>query len=51
MSAKSSGWCGGAFWRVYRESSMRSLTFSVVAQKKAADYTYSMGIDRWKPTS
>ena len=28
-----------------------SLTVSVVAQKKAADSTYPMGIDRWNATS
>ena len=34
-----------------RDSSMRSLTVSVVVQKKAADSTYPIGIDRWKPIS
>ena len=30
---------------------MRSFTVYVVAQKKAEDSTYLMGIDRWNPTS
>ena len=51
MSAKYSRWCGGAVWRVERVSSVLSLTVLVVAQKKAADSTYPMGIDRWNPTS
>ena len=34
-----------------RVSSVLSLTASVVAQKKAADSTYSMDIDRWNHTS
>ena len=32
-------------------SRARYLTVSVVYQKKAADYTYPMGIGRWNPTS
>ena len=51
VSAKSSRWCGGAVWRLARVSSVLSLTVLVVAQKKAADYTYSMGIHRWNPNS
>ena len=51
MSAKSSMWCGGAVWRVERVSIVLSLAVSVVAQKKAADSTYLIGIDRWNPTS
>ena len=38
-------------WRMERVSSARSLTVLVVAQKKAADSTYPMGIERWNPTS
>ena len=38
-------------WRVERVSSVMSLNVLVVAQKKAADSTYSMGIDKWNPTS
>ena len=30
---------------------MRSVTVSVVAQKKSAVSTYPMGMDRWKTTS
>ena len=51
VSAKYSRWCGGAVWRVEMVSSVLSLTVSVVAQKKAADSTYSMDIDRWNHTS
>ena len=51
VSAKSSRWCCGALWRMERVSSVRSLTVSVVAQKKAADYIYPMGVERWNPTS
>ena len=51
VSAKSSRWCGGVVWRVDRVSSARSLTVSAVAQKKAADSTYPMGIKRWNPIS
>ena len=51
VSAKSSRCCGGAVCRVERVSIGLSLTVLVVAQKKAADSTYPMGIDRWKPTS
>ena len=43
--------CGGAVLRWGRVSSVRSLTVSVVAQKKAADSTYPMGIERWNTTS
>ena len=50
VSAKSLRWCGGAVWHMERVSSVLSLTVSVVAQKKAADYTYPIGIDRWNPT-
>ena len=39
VSSKSSRWCGGVVWRVERVFSVLSLTVSVVAQKKAADYT------------
>ena len=46
VSARFSRWCGGAVWRMERVSSDRSLTVSVVAQKKAADYTYPMGIEK-----
>ena len=49
--ARFSRWWGGAVWRVERVSRARSLTVLVVAQKKAADYTYPMGIERWYPTS
>ena len=38
-------------WRVERASSVWSLTILVFAQKKAADYTYPMGIERCNPTS
>ena len=38
-------------WRVERVLSVWSLTVSVVAQKKVADSTYPMGIERWNPTS
>ena len=51
MSAKSSRWCDGAVWGMERVSSVLSFTISVVAQKKAADSTYTMGIDRWNPAS
>ena len=51
MSARCSRRWGGAVWCMERVSSLRSLTVSVVAQKKAADSTYPMGIDRWDPTS
>ena len=44
--ARFSRWCGGAVWRVERVSSVRSLIFSVVAQKKAVDSTYPIGIER-----
>ena len=50
VSAKSLRWCSGTVWRVERVSSVQSLTVLVVAQKKAADYTYLMGIERWNPT-
>ena len=46
LSARFSRWCGGAVWRIERVSSVRSLTVLVVAQKKAADSTYPMGIER-----
>ena len=49
VSAKSLMFCGGAVWRMERVSSVLSLTVSVVAQKKAADSMYPMGIDRWNP--
>ena len=51
VSAKSSRWYGGAVWRVVKVSSVLSLTVLVVAQKKAADSTYPMGMYRWNPTS
>ena len=51
MSAKSSRWCGGTIWCVERVSCVLYLNISVVAQKKAADSTYPMGIYRWNPTS
>ena len=51
VSAKSSRWCNGAVWRMERVLSVRSLTVLVVAQKKAADSTYPMGIERWNPRS
>ena len=50
FSARFSRWWGGAVWRVDRVSSAQSLTVSVVAQKKAADSTYPLGIDRLNPT-
>ena len=50
VSARFSRWWGGAVWRVERVSRARYLTVSVVAQKKAADSTYPMGIERWNPT-
>ena len=46
VSARYSRWCGGAVWRVERMSIVRSFTVSVVAQKKAADSTYPVGIER-----
>ena len=51
VSARFSRWWGGAVWRVERVSRAQSLTVLVVAQKKAAYYTYPMGIERWNPTS
>ena len=38
-------------WHVERVSRVRSLTVSVVAQKKVSDSTYPMGIEMWNPTS
>ena len=38
-------------WRVESVSRARSLTVSMAAEKKAADYMYPMGIERWNPTS
>ena len=46
VSARFSRWWDGAVWHVERMSRARSLTVSVVAQKKAADSTYPMGIER-----
>ena len=51
VSARFSSWCGGAVWRVERVSSVYSLTILVVVQKKVADYTYRMGIERRNLTS
>ena len=51
VSANSLRWCGGAVWRVARVSTVLFLTVLVIAQKKAADSTYPMGIDMWNPTS
>ena len=51
VSARFSRWCGGAVWRIVRVSSARSFTVLVVAQKKAADSTYPMVIERWNLTS
>ena len=51
VSPKSSRWCGGVVWHVDRVSSARSLTVSEVSQKKAADSTYPMGIEKWNPIS
>ena len=45
MSARFSRWYGDAVWHVERVSSVRSLTVLVVAQKKAANYTYPMGME------
>ena len=46
VSATPSMWCGGTVCCMDRVSSARSLTVSVVDQKKAADSTYPMGIER-----
>ena len=51
VSARFSRWWGGAVWRVESVSRAQSLTVSVAAQKKAADSTYPMGMERWNPTS
>ena len=37
---------GGTVWRVERVSSVRYLTVSLVAQKKASDSTYPIVIER-----
>ena len=51
ISARFSRWWGSAVWRVESVSRARSLMVSVVAQKKAADYTYPMVMERWNPLS
>ena len=47
MSARFFRWCGGTVLRVERVSSAQYLKLLVVAQKKATDSTYSMGIEIW----
>ena len=46
VSARFYRWCGSTVWRMERVSIVWSLTVLVVAQKKVADSTYPMGIER-----
>ena len=50
-SAKSSSGCGELSERLYRVAIALSLTVSVAVQKKAVDYMYPIGIERWNTTS
>ena len=51
VSARIYKGCGGAMLKWGRVSNARYLTISLVEQKKAADSTHPMGIDKKNPTS